>query len=294
MPHVATTDGVKLFYEEAGSGAPLIFVHELAGDHRSFEPQLRYFSRSFRCVAFNARGYPPSDVPPNVDHYSQERAVEDIRDVLDGLGIEKAHLLGVSMGGSAVLHFGLRHPGRALSLVVAAAGSGSVPERREQFQAEAETMARLIEANGMATVAEVLAKGSTRIQHRDKDPLGWKEFSDHLAQHSATGTALTLRGVQKGRGSLYDEAARLKLLSVPTLIMVGDEDESCIDPSLFLKRAIATSGLVILPKTGHNLNLEEPALFNAVVQEFLMRVLAGGWGAREASATTNSFLGIEP
>src|SRR5580704_4243592 len=97
MAHVTTDDGIRLYYEETGSGGPIVFVHEFAGDLRSYEPQVRYFSRRYRCIAYNARGYPPSDVPEDVESYSQERARDDIRCVLDALKIEKAHIVGVSM-----------------------------------------------------------------------------------------------------------------------------------------------------------------------------------------------------
>ena len=98
MAKATTDDGVGLYYEETGAGAPIVFVHEFAGDLRSFEPQVRYFSRRYRCIAYNARGYPPSDVPESFERYSQERARDDIRCVLDGLKIEKAQVSGA--GGS--------------------------------------------------------------------------------------------------------------------------------------------------------------------------------------------------
>ena len=82
MPHLTTDDGVKLFYEEVGSGIPLVFVHEFAGDYRSWESQMRYFGRRYRCIAYNARGFTPSDVPDDVEKYSQERARDDIKSVL--------------------------------------------------------------------------------------------------------------------------------------------------------------------------------------------------------------------
>ena len=110
MPHLTTDDGVRLYYEETGSGSPVVFVHEFADDYRGFEPQIRYFARRYRCIAYNARGYPPSDVPEDPARYSQERARDDIRAVLDGLGITKAHIVGISMGGFATLHFGLGLP----------------------------------------------------------------------------------------------------------------------------------------------------------------------------------------
>lgn len=289
---IRTSDGVDLYCEETGSGPPLIFVHELAGDCRSFEPQVRHFSRAYRCITYNARGYPPSTAPPDVASYSQARAVDDIRDVADAFGIEQTHLCGVSMGGSAVLYFGLTYPRRVLSLVVAGAGSGAVAERREAFKEECETMAALIERDGMKVAAALIAGVATRIQHKVKDPRGFAEFQAHLAEHSAVGTAATLRGVQKARGSLFDEAARLKAMDVPVLVVVGDEDEACLDASLFMKRTIRRAGLVVLPRTGHNLNLEEPALFNAALQDFFVRVTNGRWVPRVGTAEAMSFLGL--
>jgi pimeloyl-ACP methyl ester carboxylesterase len=101
MPQLTTDDGVKLHYEEVGSGAPIILVHEFAGDCRSWEPQMRYFGRRYRCIAYNARGFTPSDVPEDVEKYSQARARDDIKAVLDALRIAKAHVIGLSMGGFA-------------------------------------------------------------------------------------------------------------------------------------------------------------------------------------------------
>ncbi|HEV7872820.1 MAG TPA: alpha/beta hydrolase, partial [Enterovirga sp.] len=141
MPHAVTDDGVRLYFEEAGSGTPVIFVHEFAGDHRSWEPQIRHFARRCRCIVYNARGYPPSDVPQSTSSYSQNRAADDIRSVLDHLKIDRAHVVGLSMGGFATLHFGFRHPDRALSLCVAGCGYGAEREEREKFRGEAVVIA---------------------------------------------------------------------------------------------------------------------------------------------------------
>src|SRR5215813_3904894 len=141
MPKLTTDDGVQLYYEETGSGTPVVFVHEFGGDHRSWEPQVRYFARRYRCVAYNARGYPPSDVPADPASYSQERARDDIRAVLDALGITTAHVVGLSMGGFATLHFGLAYPSRAVSLVVAGCGYGAEPGKRQQFHDDTEMYA---------------------------------------------------------------------------------------------------------------------------------------------------------
>ncbi len=285
---VRMDDGVGLYYEEAGQGTPLVFVHEFAGDAASWEPQVRFFARRFRTIAYNARGYPPSDVPGDLSAYSQDRAADDIRGVLDGLGIARAHVCGLSMGGYATLHFGLRHPSRALSLVVAGAGYGSVAAERERFREDSALTARRLEEDGMKAVAEFYARGPTRVQFLDKDPQGWRDFYARLAAGSAQGHALTLRGVQMTRPSVFELGDRLARLEVPTLIMTGDEDEPCLEPALFLKRTISTAGLVVMPKAGHAINLEEPDLFNRAVLDFLTAVEAGRWPRRNPASQTGS------
>src|SRR3972149_9533416 len=142
----ADVGGVKLDYEEAGQGTPLLFVHEFAGDGQSWRPQVRFFSRRYRTITFNARGYPPSDVPEDPRAYSQRQAVDDVRGGLDHLGISRAHVCGLSLGGYAPLHFGLDHPARALSLVVAGAGYGSDDPARHR--AEGGGGARRLAAEG--------------------------------------------------------------------------------------------------------------------------------------------------
>jgi pimeloyl-ACP methyl ester carboxylesterase len=277
MPTLAADDGVKLYYEEAGSGTPLVFVHEFAGDHRSWEPQLRHFSRRYRCVAYNARGYPPSDVPEDFDRYSQERARDDIRSVLDGLGLDKAHVVGLSMGAFATLHFGLQYPDRALSITTAGVGSGAPPADYAKFQADSKANAKRILEKGMGEFAATYGHGPARVQLRRKDPRGFAEFVGHLAEHSARGSANTMLGYQARRPSLWDLESRLRALRVPTLIVAGDEDEPTLEASLYLKRTIARAGLAMLPRTGHLMNLEEPALFNRVVENFLHEVERSRW-----------------
>jgi pimeloyl-ACP methyl ester carboxylesterase len=289
MPHLTTDDNVKLYYEEIGSGIPVVFVHEFAGDYRSWESQLRYFARGYRCIACNARGYPPSDVPDG-EHYSQDRARDDIRAVLDALKIDQAHIVGLSMGGFAALHFGFTYPQRARSLVVAGCGYGAAPNQRQQFAEEAESAARNFEA-GMAKAAEAYALGPTRVQFQNKDPRGWREFVDQLAEHSSEGSARTMRGVQKRRPSLFDLVDKMKTISVPTLVMTGDEDWPCLEPALLMKRTIPTAALVVMPNAGHTINLEEPAAFNQHLAEFFRAVDAGAWPKRDPRAMKQAILG---
>jgi len=291
MPTLATDDGVRLRYEEAGSGAAVVFVHEFGGDHRSWEPQVRHFSRRYRCIAYNARGYPPSDVPEDVERYSQARARDDIRCVLDALGIQRAHVVGLSMGAFATLHFGMAYGYRATSITVAGGGYGSHRAHYRQFQADSKRNAELILRRGMAEFVSTYGRGPQRVQLESKDPRGFAEYLRQFEEHSALGAANTLLGVQARRPSFYDLTAEMARMDVPTLIMAGDEEEPCLEANLLMKRAIPTAGLAILPKSGHAINLEEPALFNRLLEDFFHQVEAGRWGARDARSTVPSIYG---
>ena len=291
MPTLTADDGVKLHYEETGSGTPIVFVHEFAGDSRSWEPQMRHFSRRYRTITYNARGYPPSEVPEDVEKYSQARARDDIRSVLDGLEIDKAHIVGLSMGAFATLHFGMAYGLRALSLTVAGGGYGAHPAQYAKFQAEARTNADFIRKEGMARFAATYGHGPTRVQFQNKDPRGFDEYLRQLAEHSALGSANTMLGYQGRRPSLYDLTEDMKRMNVPTLIMAGDEEEPCLEACLLMKRCIPTAALAVLPKSGHGINLEEPALFNSLLEDFLHQVEAGRWGARDARAAPPSIWG---
>ena len=283
----ALVNGVNLYYEEYGQGTPLVFVHEFAGEVRSWDLQVSFFSRRYRTIAYNARGYPPSDVPEDPNAYSQRQAADDIRGLLDALKIGKAHVCGLSMGGYATLHFGLLYPERALSLVVAGCGYGSGTDRAE-FKKDVEVTARRFEEDGMAKAAEFYSKGPTRVQFLDKDPKGWQEFHDLFAAQSARGHALTMKGVQLTRPSVFELGDQMEKLAVPTLVMTGDEDDPCLEPGIFMKRTIPTAGLVVIPKSGHTINLEEPDAFNRAVLDFLTAVEAGRWPRRNPQSMTGS------
>lgn len=292
MPKARTSDGVELYYEETGRGSPLLFIHEFAGDHRSWSPQVHYFASSHRCITYSARGYPPSDVPSDVSAYSQARAADDAMAVLDAAGAATAHVIGLSMGAFATLHLVLGHPDRVRSAVVAGIGYGAQPEKREQFRKESYAIADAFESQGAAKVAETYAVGPARVQLQNKNPEAWREFAAALAGHDATGAALTMRGVQGARPSLYELQDELRAVATPILVLAGDEDEGCLEASLMLKRTIATSGLVVLPRTGHTANLEDPDMFNEAVERFLGAVEKGEWRERDPRAVSTSITGI--
>jgi pimeloyl-ACP methyl ester carboxylesterase len=280
MP-TARVNGVELYYEETGEGFPLVWCHEFGGDHRSWEPQVRYFARRHRVVTWNYRGFPPSSVPEDEAAYSVEILVEDLRGLLRHLGIPRAHVGGLSMGGGVALNFGITHPEMAASLIVAAAGSGTVD--RERFLREAEQQVQAYLAGGGPAKAEHFAGLATRRGFADKDPRGWAEFLAHAREHSGLGSALMIRGVQIKRKTIFELEPELRRLPMPVLVVVGDQDEPCLEPGLFMKRHIPHAGLLMLPMTGHTSNIEEPGLFNLCVAEFLAGVESGRWGTWKAA-----------
>ena len=292
MPYAIAEDGIRLYYEETGTGRPLIFVHEFAGDLRSWEPQLRRFGRRYRCVAFNARGYPPSDVPESPSAYSQSRAADDIRAVLDHLAIDRGHIVGLSMGGFATLHFGFRHPDRALSLCVAGCGYGAEPAQQALFREEAKATAEFIESAQMRAFAEKYSYGPARVQFENKDPRGFAEFKRMLAEHSALGSANTQLGVQRERPSLFELVEDMHRLTVPTLVLAGDQDWPCLLPGILMKQNIRSAAFSLLPNCGHTINLEAPDEFNHVLGEFLAQVDSGRWPMRDPRAVGRSITGM--
>jgi 3-oxoadipate enol-lactonase len=281
MPYAVTSDKVRLYYEEAGSGTPIIFLHEFAADHTNWEPQMRYFSRGHRCIAYSARGYTPSDVPPSSEAYSYKHFYTDALAVLDHLGIDKAHLVGLSMGSYSSLQIGLNAPQRARSMTLAGVGSGSNLANLDAFRKQCMANAEQFEGIGSVEVAKVTREAPGRIPFLVKDPRGHADFYAALARHDAKGSANTMRGFQGGRPSIYTLTEAIAKVPTPALIICGDEDDSCVEPSLFLKKHLPAAGLMLFPKSGHVLNLEEPALFNEMVERFVALVEAGRWPVRD-------------
>jgi pimeloyl-ACP methyl ester carboxylesterase len=290
MPIATTSDKVRLHYETAGDGKAIVFIHEFGGNYWSWEAQMNFFARRHRCLTYAARGYPPSDVPEDVELYSQARATDDIIDVMDAAGIDRAHLVGLSMGGFAALHAGMRYPNRALSVTAAGAGYGAEKQYEEYFRNVSAEVAKKFAELGAEKFGPMYAEGASRVQFQNKDPRGWQLFADRLKKHSALGAANTMRGVQMRRPSLYDLKDELSKMAVPVMVMIGDEDDHCLQPGMYLKRTIPRCGLTVFPKSGHTLNLEEPALFNGLLAEFIAQVEAGRWDVRDSRADPNQIM----
>jgi len=283
MPQISARDGVRLYYEETGQGTPVVFVHEYAGDYRSFEAQMRHFARAHRCVTFSQRGYPPSDVPEEAARYGQSIARDDVVALMDALKIDRAHIVGHSMGAYTALHVGINYPNRCISVVAAGCGWGSTPDakQREAMKALAAETGKMFAEEGIAAAAAKYADAPMRQAQKRKDPRGHAEFSRMLAEHSALGHAQTMFNLQLKRPTLWEMEADLKKFAVPLLVIVGDEDDPCLDGSVFLKRSAPTAGLLVIPRSGHNIPSEEPAAFNAALAELFASAEAGRWLAHK-------------
>ena len=273
MPQATAADGTKLYYESQGSGPPIIFVHELAGTCHSFDLQIAALKGRYRCITFNARGYPPSDVPESVESYSQDIAAEDIGAVLDAAGEKDAHVMGVSMGSAAALQFALAHSVRVRSAILCRIGSGS-DAKPEEYVANMEAMAARVEKNGMEQIRQNFTASPARQKLKEKSPAEYQKFLTDLERFSVQGLANTMRGVQKRRPPLYAHKERIAQLRVPALVVLGGIDQGCDKPSHFLAETLPGARLEILPNTGHGVNLEEPERVNRLVAEFIGAVEA--------------------
>ena len=197
------------------------------------------------------------------------------------LKINNAHIIGLSMGAYAALLFGLKYKKMARSLVIAGVGSGAMPQHRKEFYSMANELADDFIKKGSKKAASIISNSGSRIQLKNKDLRGWLEFKKHLEEHSNIGSALTMQQYQALRPSLMDFENEFKRMNIPVLLAVGDEDELCLEINIYLKRQIKTSGLWICSRTGHAINLEEPAAFNREVQNFLSTVERGNWLKRD-------------
>jgi pimeloyl-ACP methyl ester carboxylesterase len=273
MPQAKAADGTSLYYESQGSGAAIIFVHELAGTCHSFDLQVAALKGSYRCITFNARGYPPSDVPESVDSYSQDIAASDIGAVLDAAAEKDAHVMGVSMGSAAALQFTIAQPNRVRSAILCSIGSGS-DAKPDEYVANMEGMAARVEKNGMDQIRQNFTSSPARLKLKEKSPAEYQKFLEDLERFSVQGLTNTMRGVQKRRPPLYAHKDQIAALRVPALVIYGGIDPGCEKPSHFLAETLPGARLEMLPNTGHGVNLEEPDRVNQLVAEFIGAVEA--------------------
>ncbi|TYQ09729.1 UNVERIFIED_ORG: pimeloyl-ACP methyl ester carboxylesterase [Gordonia westfalica J30] len=290
---IKMSDGARLHVAQAGEGPPVLFLHEFAGDHRSWAPQVDDLSADHRCITYAARGYLPSDVPVSPSSYSWQRAMEDAIDVLDALHVDTAHIVGLSMGGYTAVQLGLHHPDRIRSVLAASVGSGSDPATRAEYLAETRIVANRLRTAGTGVVGRLFAEGPSRVQLKHQNRPAWDEFIEQFTEHSAEGLALTILQVQAERPSFHELLEQLAEFSRPLLVVDGDEDEACLSTGLLLKRTVPTCGLRVLPNSGHLPNLEDAAQFNAIVRRFVQSVDNGVWPVRDPRTKLASSFGFD-
>lgn len=280
MPKLKVSD-VELYYEETGTGFPVIFCHEFAGDYRSWEQQVRHFARRYRVITYNYRGYRPSDVPTDPAAYSQDILIADMRALMERLSIRQAHVIGIATGGNVALNFAIAHPEMTKSAIVAGAGAGTV--RREAWLAAGRAMAESISKIGAEAIAKSIDAAPQRQALRTKDPRAWDEFIAVIRDLSPEGAALSMLNVLATRKPITELRDQIAALPMPVLVMVGDQDTPAFEPSLFVHQHAPHAGLAVFPFTGHTLPIEEPELFNSLADQFLAAVDSGRWGSWQAA-----------
>ena len=244
MPHITARDGSRLYYEEAGQGTPVVFVHEYAA---TTAPGSRRcgVSRGRIAASPTASAVIRHPIFQTIrDKYSQDCFNDDVIAVMDALKIDKAHIVGHSMGSLTALHVGIRHPQRCISMTAAGCGYGSSADKKivEETRAASRETGKMFASTDIKAAAARYADGPTRQAQKNKDPRGYAEFVQILSEHSAQGHSLTMINLQPKRPTLWDMEADLKKFSVPLLIIVGDEDDWCVDASIFLRRTVPTAG----------------------------------------------------
>lgn len=275
----AFVNGVNLYYEVTGKGYPLVLAHEFCSDLEFWDHQVRFLQRRYQVITYNARGWPPSDVPESPSDYSWEHGVEDMYQLLRHLNIKEAYIGGLSLGGYVSLMFGMEHSEMAKGLILAATGAGAFfdKEVRKEWERMQEIRAHEIETEGMRKLKDKIAQEASRIQLRHKDPKGWERYYEALGLHSDVGSANTTRRFIIPRPPVYELEPKLKKIDLPAIILTGDEDAPCLEPSIFMKRNMANSGLVVFPKSGHTINVEEPELFSWLLLDFMTSLDAENW-----------------
>lgn len=273
----AERDGVRLHFEVQGTGDPIVFLHEFAGDARSWEPHVRQFASVMRCITFNARGYPPSSVPGDDSSYSVQAAVDDLGTVLDAAGAQQAFIVGASMGGYAALQYAIQNPDRVKGLLIFGVGGGSRPAVHEAHRQRSLANADRFLSQDIKVAGRDYANAGSRRLLKRKNPARFFEFEQRCMELSSMGAGLTMRNIQGNRRSLETMEKELSALTVPVLIMVGDEDDGCLETDLFLKRTLPAAGLCIVPLTGHAVAQEEPEFFGATLKLFIESVEQGTW-----------------
>ncbi len=257
----AKINGVNLYYEEHGDGVPLIMAHGGGGSLLQFMHQVPHFSKKHRVVVFDGRGHGRSDSPQS--GYSMKIFSEDILRLMDILCLEKAVLIGLTMGAMVGLQFALDHPDRLHAMVLVGVSEGGRETMKERF----EMSAQIAEMQGMEMLAEGFCSVvfSPWFQEEKRDQV--ENFKKSMKGASPHGYAQTIRALAN-RPLVQD---RLGGIQTRTLVVVGEDDvtEFPLEDAELFSRGIPKAELFRIPRAGHLACIEQPEVFNARVDRFL-------------------------
>ncbi len=267
MPKV-NVNGINIYYESRGEGFPLVFAYGLGGNTTEWEPQFAALSQRYRFITWDPRGHGRSDAPSDARGYTQENFAEDLKGLLDSLGISKAYVGGLSMGGGISTRFTILHPERVAALLIIDSASASGRETPDETRLMREKIIRLAETEGMEAVAEYSMRNNPNIS---RTAGAGKEQEERIRQMYLTldpvGYANSTRMILN---TVFD-AGLLQGITAPTLVLAGDEDPA-LPACRFIHERIAGSRLVVIHDAGHLSNLDQPEAFNQAVLEFLANV----------------------
>jgi pimeloyl-ACP methyl ester carboxylesterase len=271
MPNILAND-IRIYYDERGIGPAIVWAHGLGGTWRGWEGTMSFFRDRYRVIAYDARGHGRSEIPDNPEAYSQDIMVEDMKGVIDTLGIDQAIVGGHSMGANVALNFALQYPEQCLGLIPVGIGSGSSdPQWWQEFWGK---LADLAEQRGMAAFLEEMktlpAWGSvfTDLQ------LG-KQISQTVLDNSPKAIAYAIRGIQRKRSSIFQLESKLEKLTVATLVVLSDGDIPVVECSRFMAQHIPRATLEIISARSHWTHLEAPEKFLSAVDRFVSRLAEG-------------------
>jgi len=253
---------IKIYYEEHGTGEPLIFLHGFTLDHRVWEPQVRFFSASYHVIVVDSRGHGKSDAPPT--GYGRDFRVEDLLVLFEVLKLKKAHLVGLSMGGSTAIGFAQKHQALLKSLTLVSTGAAGYSPGRKVARID-----ELAKSEGVDAARRQWLEWNMmyyKEKHQDVGQL----LKKMIMEHSGAIWADTRRG----QYPKTDDLESVHKISVPTLIVAGEKDKIFVPLSKELHKRIKGSKLLIFEKTGHILNLEYPQKFNKELDQFLQDTIS--------------------
>lgn len=262
MP-TADINGTKINYIDEGDGSPVLLIHAFPFNSKMWQPQIEAFGNRYRFIAPDLKGFGGSDAPEDPSAYTVDAYADELKGVLDNLGIERVTLIGLSLGGYVAFAFLRKHGDRVAELVLADTRAEADPpegiEKRTNQQNQ-------VSERGTAELIEVLTGALLSEKTRANQPELVERVKQQMAENEPAGFIGALEAMKRRPDSTGD----LGKIEVSTLIVVGEND--AVTPpaaSEAMKGEIATSKLVVIPDAGHISNLEAPAAFNDALAEFL-------------------------